>query len=90
VLCEGFKGAALPKVEVFREAAHDAPLYAAHAPDAAGYLAVVTDRDDAPPGGGVSTAGPLAGVRTLSFADEGWLDALVAIVEREVMAPRAP
>ena len=90
VLCEGFKRAALPKVEVFREAAHDAPLYAAHTPDAARYLAVVTDRAAAPPGGGISTAGPLAGVRTLSFADEGWLDALVAIVEREVMAPRAP
>ena len=85
VLCEGFKRAALPRVEVFREAAHDAPLYTPGTSESASYLAVVTDRADAPADGGVSTAGPLAGARTLSFAHDGWLDALVAIVEREVM-----
>ena len=90
VLCEGFKRAALPKVEVFREAAHDTPLYAPGAPESADYLAVVTDRADATNGGDVATAGPLAGVRTLSLADERWLDALVAIVEREIMTPHAP
>jgi molybdopterin-guanine dinucleotide biosynthesis protein B len=85
VLCEGFKRAALPKVEVFREVVHDAPLYAPGAAEASDYLAVVTDRADAPADGGVSAHGPLAGVRTLSFADDGWLSRLVAIVEREVM-----
>ena len=89
VLCEGFKRAALPRVEVFREAAHDAPLYAPGTPESASFLAVVTDRADAPPGGGVSAAGPLAGARTLSLADDGWLDALVAIVEHEVMQAAA-
>ena len=86
VLCEGFKRAALPKVEVFREAAHDAPLYAPGSPEAADDLAIVTDRADAPGDGGVSTTGPLAGARTLSFADARWLERLVAIVEREVIA----
>ncbi|MDF1503857.1 molybdopterin-guanine dinucleotide biosynthesis protein B [Roseisolibacter sp. H3M3-2] len=77
VLCEGFKRAALPRVEVFREAAHDAPLYEPGTPEAARWLAVLTDR-----------AAPLPGVRTLHLADPGWLDALAAIVEREVLAPR--
>ena len=90
VLCEGFKRAALPKVEVFREAAHDTPLYTPGAPESADYLAVVTDRADASSSADVATVGPLAGVRTLSFADERWLETLVAIVEREVMTAHAP
>ncbi|MGH7713793.1 MAG: molybdopterin-guanine dinucleotide biosynthesis protein B [Gemmatimonadaceae bacterium] len=43
VLCEGFKASDLPRIEVFRRAAHDAPLYAADAPNAVLYLGVVTD-----------------------------------------------
>src|SRR5919202_4106281 len=37
VLCEGFKASALPRVEVFRRAAHETPLYDAAAPAAAHY-----------------------------------------------------
>jgi molybdopterin-guanine dinucleotide biosynthesis protein B len=85
VLCEGFKRAALPRIEVFREAAHAEPLYAPDAPDAARWLAVVTDRADARTDDGVALSGPLAGAHVLSFADEGWLAALVALVEHEVM-----
>ena len=80
VLCEGFKRAALPKVEVFREAVHATPLYLPGTPEAGDYLAVVTDRVVTDPDE------RLAGVRTLSFDDADWLAALVAIVEREVMA----
>ena len=43
VLCEGFKASDLPRVEVFRRAAHDSALYAPGAPNAQHYLAVVTD-----------------------------------------------
>ncbi len=43
VVCEGFKASDLPRIEVFRRAAHDAPLYSAAAHNADRYLAVVTD-----------------------------------------------
>lgn len=43
VVCEGFKASDLPRIEVFRREAHDAPLYAGDAPNAGRYLAVVTD-----------------------------------------------
>ncbi|MEW5915865.1 MAG: molybdopterin-guanine dinucleotide biosynthesis protein B [Gemmatimonadota bacterium] len=43
VLCEGFKASDLPRIEVFRRAAHAAPLYDDKAPNAPLYLAVVTD-----------------------------------------------
>lgn len=85
VLCEGFKRAALPKIEVFREAVHAEPLYAAGAPEAGEYLAVLTDRRDATTADGRAVDGPLAGARVLPLADDGWVDALVALVEREVM-----
>jgi molybdopterin-guanine dinucleotide biosynthesis protein B len=79
VLCEGFKRSALPRVEVFRAAAHDAPLYDASAADASRYLAVVTDRDDDPD--------PLlAGVPcVLRLSDDRWLAQLASLVERDVM-----
>jgi molybdopterin-guanine dinucleotide biosynthesis protein B len=43
VLCEGFKASDLPRIEVFRRAAHPLPLYDDTAPNASLYLAVVTD-----------------------------------------------
>jgi molybdopterin-guanine dinucleotide biosynthesis protein B len=87
VLCEGFRDSALPRVEVFREAAHPAPYYEPGRPDAAHYLAVITDRaGDAPAPLGAAEHGPLAGVRVLTFAEPAWLDVLAALVEREVMA----
>ena len=43
VVCEGFKTSELPRIEVFRRAAHDAPLYGPTAPNAERYLAIVTD-----------------------------------------------
>jgi molybdopterin-guanine dinucleotide biosynthesis protein MobB len=48
VLCEGFKASDLPRIEVFRRAVHDTPLYAADAPNAQYYLAMVTDDPSRP------------------------------------------
>jgi molybdopterin-guanine dinucleotide biosynthesis protein MobB len=74
VVCEGFKASALPKIEVYRRAAHEDPLYDPASPAAAHYLAVVTDRDDW-----------TAGVPTLRFADEAWLPRLAELVETRVI-----
>ena len=46
VVVEGFKKSDLPKIEVYRRAVHAQPLYSPDAPDAATYLAVVTDVAD--------------------------------------------
>ena len=87
VLCEGFRDSSLPRIEVFREAAHPAPYYEPGSADAARYLAVLTDRaGDAPATGAVAAAGLLAGVAVVPLADPGWLDALALLVERLVMA----
>ncbi|MFL5577358.1 MAG: molybdopterin-guanine dinucleotide biosynthesis protein B [Gemmatimonadaceae bacterium] len=82
VLCEGFKKSSLPKIEVFRAAAHPAPLYEPGSDDAARYLAVVTDvaaADDA-------RRGALAGVPAVLSIDDAECVARVAdVVERDVM-----
>jgi molybdopterin-guanine dinucleotide biosynthesis protein B len=43
VLVEGFKGAPLPKIEVYRAAAGPAPIFDPHAPNAAEWVAMITD-----------------------------------------------
>ena len=43
VVAEGFKTASYPKVEVFRKAAHERPLYGAEPERDAAYLAILTD-----------------------------------------------
>ncbi|HYR10375.1 MAG TPA: molybdopterin-guanine dinucleotide biosynthesis protein B [Longimicrobium sp.] len=43
VLIEGYKAGPFPKIEVFRRAVHDRPLFADAGDAAASYLAVVTD-----------------------------------------------
>jgi molybdopterin-guanine dinucleotide biosynthesis protein MobB len=43
IVCEGFKASDLPRIEVFRRAVHDTPLYRADAPNAHLYLAIVSD-----------------------------------------------
>jgi molybdopterin-guanine dinucleotide biosynthesis protein B len=74
VLCEGFKRSSLPRIEVFRRAAHDAPLYDPRDERSPLWLAMVTDVDD--------LALPVA---TLRLSDPDWLPTLAALVEREVM-----
>ena len=43
VVVEGFKGERLPKIEVFRRAAHDTPVWDPDEPTASDYIAGITD-----------------------------------------------
>lgn len=45
VLVEGFQDAPLPKIEVFRREANSTPLFVPGAPNAAEWIAIVTDDD---------------------------------------------
>jgi molybdopterin-guanine dinucleotide biosynthesis protein len=78
VLCEGFKATDLPKVEIFRRAAQDAPLFDPALPNAAAWQAMVCD-------------GEMPGVPFPVFRldHDGWLDELVAWVERQYLPNRA-
>ena len=75
VVCEGFKRSTLPKVEVFRRAAHDSPLYDPASPESAHYIAIVTDADD-------FTA---TGLEMVRFGDAGWLTQLADLIESRIM-----
>jgi len=69
VIVEGFKQSDVPKIEVFRHAVHPEPLYTPDGPDAATYLALVTDvRDFKAP------------IPVLRFTDTNWLYRLTDIV----------
>lgn len=74
VVCEGFKTSRLPKVEVYRQAAHDEPLYDPALPTAVDYVAIVTDRED------YSAAVPV-----LRFGATDWLESLTTIVEHRIL-----
>jgi molybdopterin-guanine dinucleotide biosynthesis protein B len=69
VLVEGFKQAALPKIEVFRKEVAMTPLLNPESPEAALWLAIVTDdhRFTAP-------------CRVLHFSDTMWLTLLTGMV----------
>ncbi len=69
VVIEGFKQSDVPKIEVYRHAVHPEPLYAPDQPDAANYLAIVTDvRDYRAP------------IPVLRFTDTNWLYRLTDLV----------
>lgn len=74
VLCEGFKASALPKVELFRRAAHDAPLYEAGLPNASSWRAIVSDS-------------PVRGFPGAMFDldRDGWLGGLADWIEAEML-----
>jgi molybdopterin-guanine dinucleotide biosynthesis protein B len=74
VLCEGFKASALPKIEVYRTAAHAEPLYAALTPQASHYLALVTDKEKLD-----------VDVPVIRLSDPDWLTRLATLVEHTVM-----
>ena len=74
VVCEGFKMSRLPKIEVYRQAAHAEPLYDRGSAAAAEYIAVVTDRDDWS-----------ADIPVLRFSAADWLESLAGIVERRII-----
>ena len=64
----------LPRIEVFRQAAHPSPLYDPAADDAERYLAIVADG-----------AVPTATVPVIRFDDETWLATLADLVEQRIM-----
>jgi molybdopterin-guanine dinucleotide biosynthesis protein B len=74
VLCEGFTTSALPKIEVYRTQAHAEPLYTAHSPQAAHYLALVTDKENLE-----------VDVPVIRLSDADWLAQLATLVERDIM-----
>ena len=74
VVCEGFKRSRLPKIEVFRRAAHTEPLYAPADSAALDYLAIVADTDV-----------PQATVPVIRSDDATWLDTLADLVEQRIM-----
>ena len=76
VVCEGFKRSRLPKIEVFRRAAHAAPLYDPADAGAQHYLAIVADTDL-----------PQSTVPVIRSDDAAWLDTLADLVERRIMRP---
>jgi molybdopterin-guanine dinucleotide biosynthesis protein MobB len=77
VLCEGFKRSALPKIEIHRREAHDAPLYGGTEIDSSTVRLLVTD-DHSP--------GP---VPVIQLAADGWLESLADFVERDIMRGEA-
>lgn len=77
VLCEGFKASGLPKVEVFRRAAHTAPMYDASLSNAFAWRAMVSD----------AAPGDLP-FPVFHLDEAGWLEALVAWVERNFLPNR--
>ncbi len=76
VVCEGFKRSSLPKIEVFRQAAHRTPLYDPASEEADRYLAIVAD-----------SAVPEATVPVIRLDDESWLATLADLVEQRIMRP---
>ena len=78
VLCEGFKLSELPKVEIFRRAAHDAPLYDESLSNAATWRAMVAD----------TAVGELP-FPVFALADDGWLDQLTSWVELHFISNRS-
>ena len=74
VICEGFKMSAVPKIEVFRVAAHSEPLFGDSVRHGGELLAVVTDVADLE-----------APARVLHFASPSWLTELASLVEVRVM-----
>jgi molybdopterin-guanine dinucleotide biosynthesis protein MobB len=78
VLCEGFKVSELPKVEIFRRAAHEAPLYDPALPNAASWRAMVTD-----------TAVDELPFPRFDLSDDRWLDRLASWVEEHIISIRA-
>jgi molybdopterin-guanine dinucleotide biosynthesis protein MobB len=76
VVCEGFKRSSLPKIEVFRQAAHRTPLYDPASEEADRYLAIVAD-----------SAVPEATVPVIRLDDQSWLATLADLVEQRIMRP---
>lgn len=71
VLCEGFKGSSMPKIEIHRLATATEPLLGSDLVDDSTYRAVVTDDDT------LATS-----ARIVRLDRDDWLDELATLVER--------
>lgn len=78
VMVEGFKRAPIPKIEVHRRVTGPAPLLSADSPDAARWLAIVTDDLDLE-----------ASCRVIHFQDTMWMQLLATIAfdQAQVVEP---
>ena len=76
VICEGFTSSALPKIEIFRRAAHAAPRLAPGTQGSEHLRAVVTD-----------DATHTANVPVFLLSAPDWLARLATLVERDLMTP---
>lgn len=74
IVCEGFTRSQLPKIEIFRRAAHDAPLLDPQSPGFSHLRAVVTD----------DPALRLP-IPVFDLAAPDWLAQLATLVERDLM-----
>ena len=70
VLCEGFKGSDLPRVEIFRVAAHPTPLYDPTHHTADLFTAIVTDDPTFQ-----------ASCAVIPLSDPAWIDRLADVAE---------
>ena len=70
VICEGYKRAPVPKVEVWRKAIGGTPLYDPAAPNAREWVALMTDDRE---------IGATAHCPVLAFSDTNWLQTLANI-----------
>ncbi len=68
VLIEGYKKAALPKIEVHRKSKHQAPLFDPASPEAKQWVAMVTDDETL-----------RVTIPTFRFTDTGWLVTLAQL-----------
>jgi molybdopterin-guanine dinucleotide biosynthesis protein MobB len=71
VLCEGYKRAALPKVEVWRKVVGGRPLYDPAAPNAREWVALMVDD---------RAVAEAARCPVLAFSDTNWLQTLATLV----------
>ena len=79
VLCEGFTSSALPRVEIYRRAAHAKPRWRRDDPAAARYVAMVTD-----------VAGFAAPFPVFQLDAPDWLAGLASLVESRVITSPHP
>jgi len=75
VLAEGYKRAAIQKIEVFRPSVADRPIYEATSPDADRWAAIVTDDLDFE-----------APCRVIRFQDTMWLQLLATLTLEQAQA----
>lgn len=69
VVCEGFKEADIPKIEVFRKAVHADSLYQQGQPGSEHFVAIVTDSRDF-----------RAPIPVMRFSDTAWMYRLIDVV----------